>query len=200
MRNFAYLRVSKDTQDIENQKFGILDYCNRKNIAPVTIIEDTASRAKSWRRRGIGRILKEVQKGDRILVAEVSRLGGSPLQVLEILEEAAKKEIAVHIVKSQIVMNGTLQSTILATVLGLTAQIEREFISVRTKEALAKKKAEGVKLGRPKGRAKHLKLDPHRELILSYLQKGVSKLSMARIIECSPSTLYAWLKRNKIKA
>jgi DNA invertase Pin-like site-specific DNA recombinase len=71
-------------------------------------------------------------------------LGGSPLQVLEILQEAAKNEIAVHIVKSQMVMNGTLQSTIIATVLGLAAQIEREFISVRTKEALAKRKAAGV--------------------------------------------------------
>jgi DNA invertase Pin-like site-specific DNA recombinase len=199
LTNFAYLRVSKDTQDVENQKFGILDYCNQKKIAPVTIVEDTESRSKSWRDRGIGQILQKVRKGDKILAAEVSRLGGSPLQVLEILEEAAKNEIAVHIVKSQMVMNGSLQSTIIATVLGLAAQIEREFISVRTKEALAKRKAAGVKLGRPKGQAKHLKLDPHRELILEYLKKNVSKASIARIFECSPSTLYAWLKRNKIK-
>ncbi len=169
LKNFAYLRVSKDTQDVENQKFGILEYCNQKNIAPVTIVEDTESRSKSWRLRGIGNILQKVQKGDRILVAEVSRLGGSPLQVLEILEEAAKKEIAIHIAKSQIIMNGTLQSTIIATILGLSAQIEREFISARTKEALAKVKTEGIKLGRPKGPAKHLKLDQHRDLILEYL-------------------------------
>ena len=110
--------MSKDTQDVEKQKFGILDYCNKNNISPVIIVEDTESRSKSWRLRGIGNILKEVQKGDRILVAEVSRLGGSPLQVLEILEEAAKKEIAVHIVKSQIIMNGKLQSSIMATILG----------------------------------------------------------------------------------
>jgi DNA invertase Pin-like site-specific DNA recombinase len=199
LANFAYLRVSKDTQDVENQKFGILDYCNQKKISPVTIVEDTESRSKSWRKRGIGQILQKTRKGDKILVAEVSRLGGSPLQVLEILEEAAKREIAVHIVKSQLIMNGSLQSTIIATILGLAAQIEREFISVRTKEALAKKKAEGIKLGRPRGHAKNLKLDPHRELILDYLSKDVSKASIARILECSPSTLYAWIKRNKIK-
>ena len=199
MVNYAYLRVSKDTQDVENQKYGILDYCNRNKIAPVKIIEDTASRSKSWRERGIGHILQKTRKGDKIVVAEVSRLGGSPLQVLEILEEAARKEIAVHIVKSQQVMNGSLQSTIIATVLGLAAQIEREFISVRTKEALAKRKAQGIKLGRPKGQAKSLKLDPHRDLIIDYLKKGVSKASIARILECSPSTLYAWIKRNKIK-
>ena len=199
MANFAYLRVSKDSQDVENQKYGILDYCNHNKISPVTIVKDTASRTKAWRKRGIARILQKSQKGDKILVAEVSRLGGSPLQVLEILEEAAKKEIAVHIVKSQLIMNGSLQSTIIATVLGLAAQIEREFISVRTKEALAKRKAEGIKLGRPKGQAKNLKLDAHRELILDYLKKDVSKASIARIVECSPSTLYAWIKRNKIK-
>jgi hypothetical protein len=104
--------------------------------------------------------LQKTRKGDKILVAEVSRLGGSPLQVLEILEEAAKKENAVHIVKSRLIMNGSLQSTIIATVLGLSAQIEREFISIRTKEALATRKAEGVKLGRPKDHAKNLKLPP----------------------------------------
>jgi len=197
--NFAYLRISKDTQDVENQKFGILDYCNKNRISPITIFEDTASRKKPWRDRGIGDILKKINPDDTILVSEVSRLGGSSLQVLEILEEAAKKEIAVHIVKNHLIMDGSLQSTIIATILGLAAQIERDFISSRTKEALAKRKASGVKLGRPKGKAKNLKLDPHRDIILEYLQKKVSKLSIAKILECSPSTLYAWLKRNKIK-
>jgi DNA invertase Pin-like site-specific DNA recombinase len=180
--------------------FNFTHYCNQKKISPVTMVEDTQSRRKSWRERGIGEILKKSRKGDTVLVAEVSRLGGSSLQVLEILEEAAKKGIAVHIVKNQIIMNGSLQSTIIATILGLAAQIEKEFISVRTKEALAKKKAEGTKLGRPRGQAKNLKLDSHRELILEYLQKKVSKTSIARILECSPSTLYAWIKRNRIKA
>jgi DNA invertase Pin-like site-specific DNA recombinase len=197
--NNASSILPKTLDDWTEKTIIFLDYCNQKKIAPVTIVEDTESRSKSWRKRGIGQILQKTRKGDKILVAEVSRLGGSPLQVLEILEEAAKKEIAVHIVKSQLIMYGSLQSTIIATVLGLAAQIEREFISVRTKEALSKRKAEGVKLGRPKGHSKNLKLDPHRELILEYLKKDVSKASIARILECSPSTLYAWLKRHKIK-
>jgi hypothetical protein len=79
LANFAYLRVSKDSQDVENQKYGILDYCNHNKISPVTIVKDTASRTKAWRKRGIARILQKSQKGDKILVAEVSRLGGSPL-------------------------------------------------------------------------------------------------------------------------
>ncbi len=182
-----------------NQKYGILDYCNGKGISPVTLVEDTESRKKPWRERGIGQILQDASEGDVILAAEISRLGGSPLQVLEILEEAARKKASVHIVKSQIVMDGSLQSAIIATVLGLAAQIEREFISVRTKEALARRKAEGVKLGRPRGEAPRLKLDSQREMILDYLGKNVSRRSIARILGCSPSTLYAWLRRNKIK-
>ncbi len=199
MTHFAYLRVSRDTQDVANQKYGILDYCNGKGISPVTLVEDTESRKKPWRERGIGQILQDASEGDVILAAEISRLGGSPLQVLEILEEAARKKASVHIVKSQIVMDGSLQSAIIATVLGLAAQIEREFISVRTKEALARRKAEGVKLGRPRGEAPRLKLDSQREMILDYLGKNVSRRSIARILGCSPSTLYAWLRRNKIK-
>ena len=199
MTHFAYLRVSRDTQDVANQKYGILDYCNGRGISPVTLVEDTESRKKPWRERGIGQILQDASEGDVILAAEISRLGGSPLQVLEILEEAARKKASVHIVKSQIVMDGSLQSAIIATVLGLAAQIEREFISVRTKEALARRKAEGVKLGRPRGEAPRLKLDSQREMILDYLGKNVSRRSIARILGCSPSTLYAWLRRNKIK-
>jgi DNA invertase Pin-like site-specific DNA recombinase len=199
LTHFAYLRVSRDTQDVANQKYGILDYCNGKGISPVTLVEDTESRKKPWRERGIGQILQDASEGDVILAAEISRLGGSPLQVLEILEEAARKKASVHIVKSQIVMDGSLQSAIIATVLGLAAQIEREFISVRTKEALARRKAEGVKLGRPRGEAPRLKLDSQREMILDYLGKNVSRRSIARILGCSPSTLYAWLRRNKIK-
>ena len=87
MANFAYLRVSKDTQDVENQKFGILDYCNKNQLAPVTLVEDTESRSKSWRKRGIGIILDQSGEGDTLIASEISRLGGSPLQVLEILVE-----------------------------------------------------------------------------------------------------------------
>jgi DNA invertase Pin-like site-specific DNA recombinase len=199
LTNFAYLRVSRDTQDVANQKFGILDYCNVKGISPITLVEDTESRKKPWRERGIGQILKDATEDDVILASEISRLGGSPLQVLEILEEAARKKTSVHIVKSNTVMDGSLQSAIIATVLGLAAQIEREFISVRTKEALARRRAEGVKLGRPRGEAPNLKLDSQRDVILDYLRKNVSRRSIARILECSPSTLYSWLRRNKIK-
>lgn len=198
MANYAYLRVSTDNQDVRNQKFGLLDYCHSKNIASLEFIEDTASGTTPWRERTIGTLLDQGSAGDVIVVAEVSRLGRSILQVLEILEVAAKKGISVHIAKNRMIMDGSMQSTITATVLGLVAQIEREFISSRTKEALQKRKMHGMRLGRPRIKSEKLKLDSQREEITGYLKKGIGKRDIARLVECSPSTLYLWLSRRQI--
>lgn len=198
MTNYAYLRVSTDQQDTKNQKLGVLDYCNNRGISALIFIEDTVSGKASWREREIGTILEKAEKGDVIVAAEISRLGRSTLQVLEIMEMAAQKGIAVHIAKNSMVLDGSMQSTITATILGLAAQIEREFISARTKEALAKRKNDGLKLGRPKGEADLLKLDAFRDEITGYLKKGINKRAIAKLIECSPSTLYKWLKRRRI--
>lgn len=198
MTNFAYLRVSSDQQDIKNQKFGLLEYCNNRNINPIKFIEDTVSGKIIWKERVIGNILEKATKGDLIIASEISRLGRSTLQVLEILEAAAKKEISVHIAKNHMVIDGSIQSTITATILGLAAQIEREFISSRTKEALAKRKADGFKLGRPRGQSQLLKLDSFADEIIDYLKKGINKRAISKLIECSPSTLYLWLKRRKV--
>ncbi|OGT09025.1 MAG: hypothetical protein A2X78_01900 [Gammaproteobacteria bacterium GWE2_37_16] len=111
---------------------------------------------------------------------------------------AAQKGISVHIAKNRMVMDGSMQATITATVLGLAAQIEREFISARTKEALCKSKIEGVKLGRPKGQADLLKLDAFHDEITGYIKKGINKRAISKLIECSPSTLYKWLERRHI--
>ena len=199
MTNFAYLRVSTTKQDTENQKLSVLDYCNSHGLVPVEYIEDTSSGKLHWKERPIGDILQRANPNDHIIVAEVSRLGRSTLQVLEILEYAATQNVSIHIAKNNITMDGSIQSTITVTILGLAAQIEREFISARTKEALAQRKAKGIKLGRPKGQALTLKLDTQRDEVIQYLQKGVSKSSIAKIVECSPATLYTWMKRRNIK-
>lgn len=198
MTNYTYLRVSTNRQDVKNQKLGVLEYCNSHGITPLKFVEDTVSGKTPWRERAIGAILKKSVQGDVIIVAEVSRLGRSTLQVLEILEAAAQKGISVHIAKNRMVMDGSMQATITATILGLAAQIEREFISARTKEALYKSKIDGVKLGRPKGHAELLKLDTFHDDIVGYLKKGINKRAIAKLIECSPSTLYKWLKRRHI--
>src|SRR5919108_2153855 len=173
MAIYAYLRVSTDKQDVDNQRHGLLEYANNHKLVPLEFREDTASSKIRWRERGIGKILEEARAGEAILAAEVSRLARSTLQVLEVLEFAAEKEISVHIVKNRLVMDDSLPSRITATVLGLAAEIEREFISARTVEALARRKAQGLPLGRPKGaKTKKVKLDEHRETIVSYLKKG----------------------------
>ncbi len=195
MTHFAYLRVSTNSQDAENQKLGVLEYSNSRGLVPLKIMIDEVSTQVTWKDRQIGKILDTAKPGDTIIVSEISRLARSTLQVLEILECAALKKVSVHIVKNGLVMDGSIQATITATILGLAAQIEREFISLRTREALTRRKESGLPMGRPKGRAKSVKLDEHREIIQSYLKKGVNKRSIAKIIECSPTTLYNWIER-----
>jgi DNA invertase Pin-like site-specific DNA recombinase len=119
----------------------------------------------------------------------------STLQVLEMLEHATTTNFHVHVAKQRMRFDDSMNSKITATVLGLAAEIEREFISMRTKEALAKRKADGMTLGRPKGRAETVKLDAHREEIKRYLAKDISKRAIAKLVDCSKSTLYNWLER-----
>ena len=199
MTNIAYLRISTTHQDTENQKLGVLEYCRRKKIGNVEYVEDTSSGLLHWKKRPIGNIIEKAKSGDKIIVSEISRLGRSTQQVLDILAEAAIKKVSVHIAKGEMVMDSSMQSTIIATILGLVAQIEREFISSRTKEALAKLKATGKQLGRPKGEARFLKLDARKDQITEYLKKRVSKRSIAKIIECSEQTLYTWIRRRYTK-
>jgi DNA invertase Pin-like site-specific DNA recombinase len=201
MANFAYLRVSTDAQDVDNQRHGILEYCNGHHINGIKFTEDSTSGKIHWRERKLGDLLtKAMQKGDIVVFAEISRMGRSTLQVLEILEYAAKHELNVHIAKQKMILDDSMQARITATVLGLAAEIEREFISLRTKEALSKRKQEGKQLGRPKGQAEKVKLDEHEPVIRNYIAKGISKRAIAKLVECAPSTLYDWLQRKGIKA
>lgn len=198
---YAYLRVSTDAQDVDNQRHGVLEYANSHQLTGLIFTEDSASGKTPWQQRKVGALLLETcQRGDTVIFAEISRMARSTLQVLEILKHCIDAGINVHIAKQRMILDGSMQSKITATVLGLAAEIEREFISMRTKEALAKRKAEGVQLGRPRGPAASVKLDPHEPMIRDYLAKGINKRDIARLIECSPSTLYDWLKRRGIPA
>lgn len=199
MAIYAYLRVSTDAQDVANQRYGLLEYANETNLVPVKIVEDSASGKIAWKKRKLGEMLEKAEAGDTILFAEVSRLGRSTLQVLEFLQVAAQKGVSVHITKNKMVMDGSMQAKVMAVMFGLAAEIERELISARTKEALAKRKAEGVKLGRPRGQAQKLALDSKADEIKKLLEKGVSKASIAKIVDCSPQTLYLWLERRGLK-
>ena len=196
MANYAYLRVSTDQQDVDNQRHGILEYANRNGISSIQFVEDTVSGKVKWRDRRIGDLLlKTMQPGDTAVFAEISRMARSTLQVLEMLEHASTHNMQIHVVKQNMRFDDSLNAKIMATVFGMAAEIEREFISLRTKEALAKRKADGVTLGRPKGKAETVKLDAHREEIKRYLAKEISKRAIAKLLDCSKSTLYNWLER-----
>jgi DNA invertase Pin-like site-specific DNA recombinase len=200
MATLAYIRVSTDKQDLDNQRHGVIEYAKKHNFEPLTFFEDTVSGKKNWRDRDLGKLIEQSNKGDVLLVAEISRLARSTLQVLEVLQEAAKKELAVHVAKSNMVMDGSLNSRITAVILGLAAEIEREFISARTTEALARRKAQGLPLGRPKGRTNNSKkLDAKKQEIKELLAKGVHKTSICRMYDCAPTTLYTWMEANGLQ-
>ena len=200
MVTYAYLRISTNQQDVDNQRHGILEYANQKSLGHLEFVEDSVSGHKQWRERQLGQLLtKTAVAGDVIIFAEISRMARSTLQVLSILECCMQRELIVHIAKQQMVLDDKLPSRITATVLGLAAEIERELISLRTREALAKRKAAGKPLGRPKGRqSAKLKLDPRKQEIQMYLDKGISKRSIAKLVDCAPSTLYYWLERHQL--
>ena len=200
MTVYAYLRVSTDQQDMDNQRYGLLAYANTHGLGPLQFVEDTVSGRLTWRDRAVGRLLIEtVHTGDMVLFAEISRMARSTLQILEMLEHCMTRRVSVHIAKQQMVLDGSIQSRITATVLGLAAEIEREMISLRTTEALAKRKSAGLPLGRPKGtHAARRKLDPKETEIRGYLAKGISKRSIAKLVECAPSTLYDWFARRHL--
>ena len=190
----AYLRVSTDQQDVDNQRLGVVTYCADHKLHAPIFVEDSASGKTDWRLRSIGNLIDQANAGDVIVAAEVSRLARSTLQVLEMMKVCVEKQVHLHIVKNGFVIDGSMQSKVMATIFGLAAEIERDFISSRTKEALKKKSDAGVQLGRPAGPAKSLRLDAHAVLILGYLAKGIDKRTVAKLLDVSPNTLYNWLK------
>lgn len=197
MTLYAYLRVSTDMQDVNNQKLGVLEYCATQKLGMPDMVSDTVSGKVDWAQREIGKLLARCAPGDVLVVAEISRLARSTLQVLEIMKAAASAEVAIHVVKNAMVMNGSMQSKIYATIFGLAAEIERDFISQRTREGLARCKAEGIVLGRPRGAAQKLALDDQAKKIDEYQALKLNKRAIAKLLGVSPNTLYAWLRRRR---
>jgi DNA invertase Pin-like site-specific DNA recombinase len=195
-KTIAYLRVSTNDQDLEKNKFDILTLANNLGIGPVQWAEEKVSGRVRWRSRGIGHILEdELTAGDHLIVSELSRLGRSMLECMEILSIASAKRINVYAVKGNWRLDGTLQSKIVAMAFSMAAEIERDLISARTKEALAARKASGQPLGRPRGVGKS-KLDEHRPEIMALLQNGSTQKFIADRYQTTPANLNRWLKKH----
>ena len=196
MVTYAYIRVSTNKQETENQKLEILKYANEKKLGNVEIIEETISGKRSWKVRKIGTLIPMLSKGDILIVTELSRLGRSMLEIMELLSILLRAGVELHVVKNNQVLKDDLQSKVFAMAFSIAAEIERELISQRTREALQRRKAEGKPLGRPKG-SYSSKLDRYRKQIEELLSKGVSISSIAKIIEVPYSTVYSYVQRRK---
>lgn len=193
----GYLRVSTMSQDLEKNKADILAYANDHRLGNVDFVEEIVSGKVSWKRRRIKEVIDSLGKDDWIIVAELSRLGRSMLEIMEIISEAKRKEINIYAIKNNWTLNGTIESKILLMVFSMASEIERDLISARTREGLKAIKASGVKLGRPKGPGKS-KLDPHKDEILALLRDGVPKKVVARRYGTAIVNLYNWILKNKL--
>jgi DNA invertase Pin-like site-specific DNA recombinase len=196
-RNIAYLRVSTIDQDLEKNKAQILHLANDKNLGKVEFVEEKMSGRVNWRERKIGEIIDKLSAGDVVLLSEFSRLGRSMLECMEIIAIATQKGIKMYTVKGGWQLDDTIQSKVMAMVFSMVAEIERDLISKRTKEALQTKKANGVKLGRPKGVGKS-KLDRYKVEIEALLKNGSTKKFIANRYGTSESNLFNWLNKNDL--
>ena len=185
---------------MENQRFEIEKFCERENLAIDGWISETISGTKNYDKRKLGKLLKKIGPGDLIVCSEISRLGRSLFMIMEILNICMTKECRVWTVKDGYRLGEDIQSKVLAFAFGLSAEIERNLISQRTREALARKREEGVVLGRPKGSSKpeHFKLYGKDEVIKELLNLGNSKSSIARMLKVHRNTLLNYMNRNGI--
>jgi DNA invertase Pin-like site-specific DNA recombinase len=193
----AYLRVSTAEQDLEKNKADILKLANDKKLGHVEWIEEKVSGVKDWKKRALGKVFAELVAGDTVIVSELSRLGRSTLQILEIMKLAKENNISIFAIKGNWSLNGSMESKIVLTMFAMIAEIERDLISERTKEGLRARKAAGVKLGRPKGPGKS-KLDQYKVEIVGLLKNGSTKTFIAKRYKTSVPNLYNWLKRNDV--
>ena len=194
---YGYIRVSSDKQTVENQRFEINNFCKRESLVIDGWIEENISGTKAYNKRELGKLLDKVKKEDLIICAELSRLGRNLFMIMEILNICMTKECRVWTIKDNYRLGDDIQSKVLAFAFGLSAEIERNLISQRTKEALARKKAEGVILGRPKGKKssqEKYKLFGKEVLIQELLKNKVSKRQIAKICKVDRNTLDRYIK------
>lgn len=196
-RVIGYLRVSTIDQDTEKFKADILKFANNKKWGKhVEFVEEKVSGMKSWKHRKLKDVVESMQAGDKLIVPELSRLGRSLVEVLEVLNKLTDKDVAVYSVKENFQLNGNdMQSKVMRTMLALFSEIEHDLIVARTKEGLEEAKAKGKLLGRPKGSGKS-KLDPDKPDIEILLRRGVPKRLIAKKYDISPVGLHFWLKKH----
>jgi len=197
-RTIAYTRVSTDAQDYKNQKFEILSYCNQKKWKVDKWIELEISSRRSTKERRIDELLAFLEPGDRLILSELSRIGRSTGEVIQLVNKITTQQVELIVIKQNLCINykngGDIASKVIVTIFSLLAEMERDLISERTKVALSRAKAAGKKLGRPKGAGKS-KLDGKEGEIKGFLEKGVTRANIAKILGVAWGTMDNFIKR-----
>lgn len=192
--NYGYIRVSTDKQTVENQRFEINTFCQQNNIQIDKWIEEVISGTKTPEKRKLGKAIKRMHKGDTLICAEISRLGRNLFMIMSILNQCMEHSIQVWTIKDNYRLGDDISSKVLAFAFGLSAEIERNLISQRTKEALARRRAEGIVLGRPKGHCNRTnKLSGHESEVMTLVNAKQPISSIAKIFHVHPATIRRFL-------
>ena len=201
VKTVAYLRVSTAQQDLHSQRLAILEYARKHNFPIDDFIETTASGQASEKRRRLHELTSVLERGDRLVVSELSRLGRSLGQIIAILDALAKAGVSFVALKENIRVEGSrdIQAKVMTTLFALFAEVERDLISERTREGLAKARAAGRKLGRPKGSLGVSRLDGKQDQIRRFLKLGVSITSIAKITGVSRTALYSFINTRGLR-
>lgn len=196
-KTIGYLRISTNDQDLEKNKSAILSLANDKGLGRIQFVEEIISGKVIWRNRKIATVLEELKQGDTLIVSELSRLGRTMLECMEILSIAVQKGISIYAIKGNWQLDNTIQSKIVAMAFSMASEIEHDLISKRTKEALQARKDAGLKLGRPKGPGKS-KLDIFKPEIEALIANGSTQRFIAKRYGTTPDNLSNWLKKRNI--
>jgi DNA invertase Pin-like site-specific DNA recombinase len=194
---YAYVRVSTDKQTVENQRFEINNYCAAKNIKIDVWINETISGKEPFEKRKLGKLLKTIKKGDTLICSELSRLSRAMYSILSALEKCENYGVQIITIKECLALKKDDMSRYFATMIAIFSDMERSQISRRTKEALARLKYEGVKLGRPQGsKSKSKKLTGKEILIMKMKKEKMTLKQIAKKLKVSERTLHYFIAEN----
>ncbi len=200
-KTIAYIRASTGKQDVNNQKLAILEFARHANLKVDEFVEVTISSRKTSKQRRIDELLEKLVDSDTLIVTELSRLGRSTSEVVTLVNELLQRNIRVIVIKQNLdIVQHDMSSKIIVTLFSLFAELERDLVSLRTKEALATKKAQGIRLGKPKGTIQASKFDKDRERIEELLRLGMSVRKIAKVMGYSNHIgLNTYIKKRKIR-